>query len=152
MTVTYELPEGNVKLEGECLAWFNSLDEITEAFLADPVGRYAFGEPVSISESLRGQNVALLFICNHVTYHQPLTGDGDMLIRYYATNPEWVAWRGELTSVMDSMVVITEEEFAAKKAEAEAAAQADAEAQTEAEEGEEDAAPETETEETDTAE
>ena len=130
VTVTYELPEGNVTLEGECLQWFNSLDEISADFLENPEGAYSFGEPVSISEDLRGQNVALLFICNRVSYRQPITKDGKMLIRYYASNAEWVTWREELNAVLDSMVVVTEEEFKAKKAaEAEAAAAAAAEAE-----------------------
>ena len=125
VTVTYELPEGNVTLEGECLQWFNSFEEITDEFLENPQGAYAFGEPVSLEDDLRGQNVALLFICNRVSYTQPLTNKGEMLIRYYASNPEWVAWREEINAVLDTMVVVTEEEYEAKKAaEAEAAAAA----------------------------
>lgn len=105
VTVTYEMPEGNVYLKDECLQWFTSLDQITADFLANPVGEYAFGEPVSIVDELNGQNVALLFICNHVTYRQPITATG-MLTRYYNTQERWQNWRAALTEVLESMVVV----------------------------------------------
>lgn len=103
VTVNYQLPRGNAYLKGECLQWFTSLDEITASFLNNPVGEYAFGEPVSISEQLNGQDVALLFICNHVTYRQPITYEGAMLTRYYRNRAEWVAWRKQLNELLNTM-------------------------------------------------
>ena len=38
---------------------------------------------MSIQEQLKGQEVALLFICNHVTYRLPLTNRGGMPVRCY---------------------------------------------------------------------
>lgn len=103
VTVTYQLPEGHVYLKSESLQWFTSLDEITASFLNNPVGEYVFGEPVSIQDDLNGQDVALLFICNRVTYRQPYTGSGAMLTRYYRGREERVAWRAHLNALLDRL-------------------------------------------------
>ena len=101
VTVDYELPKVDAYVKDECLQWFTSLDEVTEEFLANPVGAYAFGEPVSISEQLNGQNVALLFICNRVTYAQPSNGEG--LTRYYPNLDQWKSWRETLMELLEAM-------------------------------------------------
>ena len=101
VTVDYELPKVDAYVKDECLQWFTSLDEVTEDFLANPVGAYAFGEPVSISEQLNGQSVALLFICNRVTYAQPNNGEG--LTRYYPNLDQWKSWRESLMELLEAM-------------------------------------------------
>ena len=110
VTVTYELPIGSVFLGSECLQWFTSLDEITEDFLNNPVGKYAFGEPVSISDCLHDQDVALLFICNQVTYSQPNAVTGVELTRYYANLDQWKNWREQLFALLETMETAQVEE------------------------------------------
>lgn len=105
VTVTYKTP-GNkwtayLAVEDEALAWFTAPGDITAEFLENPAGEVAFGEPVSISESLNGQDVALLFICNHVTYRQPCLGDMGYLTRYWPNLPEWKEYREELMGLLE---------------------------------------------------
>ncbi len=107
VTVTYKTP-GNkwtayLTVEDEALAWFTAPGDITAEFLENPAGEVAFGEPVSISESLNGQDVALLFICNHVTYRQPCLGDTGYLTRYWPNLPEWKEYREELMGLLERM-------------------------------------------------
>ena len=101
VTVTCAMPDGYVYPQAECLQWFTSLDDITADFLSNPVGEYAFDEPVSISEDLKVTQVALLFICNHVNYRQPITDKGAMLTRYYDTQERWQNWRASLNGLME---------------------------------------------------
>ena len=86
VTTDYTLPRGHVAPESDCLMWFTDISEITTAFLEAPVGAYQFGQPVSISGDLKGQDIALLFICNHVTFRIPLTNGGVMPSKYYRGN------------------------------------------------------------------
>lgn len=107
VTVTYQTP-GNrwtayLAVEDEALVWFTSVSDITSAFLENPVGEVAFGQPVSISEQLNGQDVALLFICNHVTYRQPCIGETGYLTRYWPNLPEWKAYRESLLPLLDRL-------------------------------------------------
>lgn len=107
VTVTYKTP-GNkwtayLAVEDEALAWFTAPGDITTEFLENPAGEVAFGEPVSISESLNGQDVALLFICNHVTYRQPCLGDTGYLTRYWPNLPEWKEYREGLMMLLERM-------------------------------------------------
>lgn len=110
VTVTYELSMGSVFLGSECLQWFTSLDEITEEFLDNPVGEYAFGEPVSISDCLHDQDVALLFICNQVTYSQPNAVTGMALTRYYANLDQWKSWREKLFALLEDLEAVRAEQ------------------------------------------
>lgn len=107
VTVTYKTPgtkwTAYLSVEDEALAWFTAASDITAEFLENPVGEVAFGEPVSISESLNGQDVALLFICNHVTYRQPCLGDDGYLTRYWPNLPEWKTYRQELMELLEQM-------------------------------------------------
>lgn len=103
VTVSYSMPKGLSYLNSECLQWFTSADEITHDFLEAPAGEYAFGEPVSIADQLNGQDTALLFICNNVTYRQPINYDGGNLVRYYDGNSEWREWRADLTKLLEGM-------------------------------------------------
>ena len=82
----YTLPHGKVAPDSDCLMWFTDIGEITTEFLEAPIGSYQFGQPVSVRDDLKGQDIALLFICNHVTYRVPLTGGGVMPSRYYRGN------------------------------------------------------------------
>ncbi len=86
VTTDYTLPHGHAATESDCLMWFTDISEITTEFLEAPVGAYQFGQPVSISDDLKGQDIALLFICNHVTFRLPLTNGGVMPRKYYRSN------------------------------------------------------------------
>ena len=88
VTTTYEFPSGrnvNVYPEEECLAWFTSIGEITHDYLENPVSKYKFGTAVSKAQDLNGQDTALLFVCNHVTYRVPLTDNvrGIKAVRFW---------------------------------------------------------------------
>ena len=83
VTTDYELPPGHVYPKSDCLMWFTDISEITHDFLENPVGKYKFGEPVSIRDDLQGRDIALLFICNRITFRVPLTNGGAMPVRYY---------------------------------------------------------------------
>ena len=69
----------------ECLAWFRSASELTTDYLANPTPNATFGQAISKERDLNGQNYALLFICNRVTYKVPLNRHG-MTPREYWQN------------------------------------------------------------------
>lgn len=104
VTVTYETPSGQwkpyLKVEDETLAWFTSAADITADFLNNPAGETKFGEAVSIAGDLKGQDVALLFICNHVTYRQPFFGETGYLTRYWPNLSRWKEYRRNLQALM----------------------------------------------------
>ena len=88
VTVDYTLPDGLVEPQSDCLMWFLDMSEITTEFLEAPIGKYQFGQPVSIQDDLQGKEIALLFICNHITYRIPVSNGGITPVRYYRGNPE----------------------------------------------------------------
>ena len=67
----------------DCLAWFTGVDQITGDFLENPNSNMSFGQKISKANDLNGQDVALLFVCNHVTYRVPFTDDGITPKRFY---------------------------------------------------------------------
>lgn len=103
VTVGYELAKGHGYVKGECLQWFTSVDEITSDFLNNPEGTVAFGQTISRANDLKGQDVALLFICNTVTYRQPYTNSGVPLTRYWPNLDEWKAYRADLAELMEKL-------------------------------------------------
>lgn len=89
VTTDYMLPTGQVYPKSDCLMWFTDISEITTEFLESPTtSPYEFGKPVSIKDDLKGQDIALLFICNQVTFRVPLTNGGAMPVRYYRGQPK----------------------------------------------------------------
>lgn len=103
VTVTYQLDRGNREIKGEVLRWFTSWEDITTDYLNEPTGDVAFGQTISRRGDLGGQDVALLLICNRVSYHQPYYADGTSLVRYYPTNPDWVDYRAALQPLLDTV-------------------------------------------------
>ena len=87
VTTDYVLPHGHVEPESHCLMWFTDVSQITTEFLENPVGAYQFGKPVSIRDDLKGQEIALLFICNRLTYRVPLNSAGGMPYKFYVGRP-----------------------------------------------------------------
>jgi len=103
VTTDYTLPLGNVFPESDCLMWFTDIKDITPEFLEAPVGAYQFGRPVSVRDDLKGRKIALLFICNHVTYQVPLTGGGTMPASYYRENMTVIRKLREFESLFAQM-------------------------------------------------
>lgn len=103
VTVQYALANGHGYVKDECVRWFTSVDEITSDFLKAPESGLAFDQTISRSKDLNGQDVALLFICNHVTYRQPYTNSGVNLTRYWPNLDEWKAYREGLNALMERL-------------------------------------------------
>lgn len=103
VTVEYALANGHGYVKDECLRWFTNVSEITTDFLNTPESDLAFGQTISRSKDLNGQDVALLFICNHVTYRQPYTNSGVNLTRYWPNLDEWKAYREDLNALMERL-------------------------------------------------
>ena len=101
VTTDFSLPEGLCWDEKHCLQWFTSLDDITTDFLNNPVGAHTFGQPVSIANDLKGQDVALLFICNQAEYRIPLFYSNKcFLTRFYSTQDHVKAAQADMTALL----------------------------------------------------
>jgi hypothetical protein len=87
VTVDYTIPYGRFYVDDQCLAWFTDVKEIDANFLNNPTSNFRFGQPVSIKDDLKGKDIALLFICNHVDYVVPLKRDGARPSRLLRGNP-----------------------------------------------------------------
>ena len=100
VTVTYETRNstpGNLVIKGECLKWFASLEEVTDEFCQNPESDLAFGQAFSKAEL---GNVGYLFICNQLTYSQPIHDKGIFLDRYLPKDKEWVDYRAALDAMV----------------------------------------------------
>ena len=49
------------------------------------MGTYEFGKAYSIRDDLKGKEIALLFICNHITFRIPMTSHGAVPVKYHRT-------------------------------------------------------------------
>ena len=99
VTVTYETQHatpGNLTINSECVKWFKSIDEITADFCAAPTSDIAFGDVVNKADL---GDVAYLFICNGVTYCQPITSNGIFLAPYRYDDPVWQEYRAGLDAL-----------------------------------------------------
>ena len=100
-TVTYKTAHasvGNLTIESECMKWFGSIEEITDEFCDAPTSETAFGEAVDVSAF---GDVGYLFICNGVTYCQPICDNGVRLPRYLPKEEKrWVDYRTALEALM----------------------------------------------------
>ena len=59
VTTDYALSGEYAYPKADCLMWFTDLSEITTEFLEAPIGKYQFGQPVSIQNDLKGKDIAL---------------------------------------------------------------------------------------------
>ncbi|MGN0794028.1 MAG: hypothetical protein ACI4MG_06075 [Aristaeellaceae bacterium] len=103
VTVDYETHRasgGNLTILSECVKWFDELEDITAEFTDNPESDIAFGQAVSKAEL---GNVGYLFICNRVSYCQPITDYGVYLPRYYGNAPMWVAYRTGLDMMVQAL-------------------------------------------------
>lgn len=103
VTVTYDgLPKnGNGWISDECVAWFTSLDQITTEWLNAPESDLAFGQEISRANDLGNAEIALLFVCNRVTYRQPYYDNDTYLPRYWPNLAQWKAYRADLTALLN---------------------------------------------------
>ncbi len=100
VTVDYETQwasPGNLTISSECVKWFDEAADVTADFCADPQSDLAFGEAVSKAEL---GNVGYLFICNRVTYCQPIADNGIYLPRYSHVGNVWADYRANLDAMV----------------------------------------------------
>ena len=101
VVVTYATYRGNLDRLSECMRFFTDLDDLTTEYLEDPTSSFAFGEKLSIRRDLKGAQVALLFVCNRVSYTIPFDNQNHTLVRYYSNKPDWKAFRADLTELLE---------------------------------------------------
>ena len=109
VTVDYETQwasPGNLTINSECVKWFDSIDDVTAEFCADPQSDLAFGEPMNKSEL---GNIGYLFICNGVTYCNPIADNGIFLARYNHYHVIWEAYRANLDAMVAELEPIVVE-------------------------------------------
>lgn len=108
VTVTYDgvSPHGYGWIEDECVAWFTSVDQITTEWLNNPTSDLAFGQEISRANDLDNAEIALLFICNHVTYRQPFYTNDAFLPRYWPNLAQWKAYRADLSALLNEMTLV----------------------------------------------
>jgi hypothetical protein len=70
---------------------------VTDEFCQNPQSDLAFGDTISKAEL---GNVGYLFVCNGVTYSQPVTNNGVYLPRYLPNEKQWVDYRAALEALM----------------------------------------------------
>ena len=137
VTVTYDYGGRswyNIYGKDECLAWFRSVDEITTEFLANPTSDLQFGTAISKENDLKGQDYALLFVCNHLTYSVPFDDMGHAPMEFYANHPRLNDYYSNAKALAEKVEEAYAEAEAAVAAEAESADEVEADAEDEAEE------------------
>ena len=100
VTVDYETAwasPGNMTISGECVKWFATLEDVTGEFCQNPQSDIAFGDTISTAEL---GNVGYLFICNRVTYCQPIADNGIFLPSYFHNNQNWKDYRAALEAMV----------------------------------------------------
>ncbi len=100
--------DGLIFPKEEMFRWFTSIDEITHDFLEHPSDSLVYGQSYSIRECFGGAKKALLFVCNKVTYRQPVWNDGTMLVRYWPNIESVKAHRMKAEKMLDEMLTSNE--------------------------------------------
>ena len=109
VTVDYETQwasPGNMTISSECVKWFASIEDVTDAFCQNPQSDLAFGQ--TISKAGLG-NIGYLFICNRVTYCQPIQDNGIYLPSYNHNHVIWEAYRAGLDAMVEAAAPAAEE-------------------------------------------
>ena len=88
VTVDYTIPRGRFYVLDQCMAWFTDVKDITADFLNNPSSDFRYGQPVSVQEDLKGQDTAILFLCNRIDYCVPLLKNAARPARVLRGNPE----------------------------------------------------------------
>ena len=118
VTTTYAYPKNptfEIYPKDECLAWFTGVEEITSEFLENPASDMKFGTAISKEKDLNGQECALLFMCNHLTYRVPFNSKGASPTRFWPNHPKMASYFATAKTLMEAV----ENEYAEKKAAAE---------------------------------
>ncbi len=118
VTTTYAYPKNptfEIYPKDECLAWFTGVEEITSQFLENPASDMKFGTAISKEKDLNGQECALLFVCNHLTYRVPFNSKGASPTRFWPNHPKMASYFATAKTMMEAV----ENEYAEKKAAAE---------------------------------
>lgn len=110
----YEGNGGNTETLSEYMTIFHDMSEVNQNAAENMAAprSFAFGQAISISRDLGGDTNVLLFVLNHVTYRDYVTGT-HKLTRYWPNLDEYKAYRAELTELMnrpDPEPVIYEDE------------------------------------------
>ena len=103
VTVDYETQHaspGNLTILSECVQWFDELEDITAEFMENPQSDLAFGQTISKTDLGK---VGYLFICNRVTYCQPIADNGIYLARYNHNSVTWAAYRAGLDAMVEAL-------------------------------------------------
>ena len=115
VTTTYNVPHYSwqeVYPGSECLAWFTGVEEITSDFLENPTSDMQFGTAISKENDLNGQDKALLFVCNRITYRIPLDNAGAMPVHYWPNHYKMADYFTNVKALFEQV----EEQFAEKQA------------------------------------
>ncbi len=103
VTVDYLIPQGNITPEEQCVAWFTDVSGITQDFVDRPQSEYRFGEPADIATALQGQDTALLFIRNRVSFEIPLGRTIAIPVRFYVSNELYQEMKQEMLELYQRM-------------------------------------------------
>ncbi|MBO2516114.1 MAG: hypothetical protein CW338_02385 [Clostridiales bacterium] len=98
----YEAAGGNTETLSEYMTFFHDMSEVTQYAVENNAAprNFAFGQAISIRYDLEGDTNVLLFVCNHVTYRDYVTGT-HKLSRYWTNSSEYTAYRTALTELMN---------------------------------------------------
>lgn len=111
VTVDYETQHaspGYLTILSECVQWFDELEDITAEFMENPQSDLAFGQTISKTDLGK---VGFLFICNRVTYCQPIADNGIYLARYNHSGATWAAYRAGLDAMVQALEEAPAESF-----------------------------------------
>ena len=106
VTTTYSYHARNdyhIYPQDECLAWFTGINQITGEFLESPASDMAFGKAISKSKDLNGQDAALLFICNHLTFRVPFNNKGVTPSRFWPNSNLLKDYYAGVNAVMEKL-------------------------------------------------
>lgn len=95
----YTQQGGNTETLDEFMTLFHDMNEVT-VNPAQAARSFNFGQPISITNDLDGDTNVLLFVLNHVTYRDYVTGT-HKLTRYWHNLPEYKALRTQMELLMD---------------------------------------------------
>ena len=103
VTVNRTYASGLVFPKEDMFRWFTSIGEITHDFLEQPTDSLIYGRSYSLTQDFSGKDKLLLFVCNRVTYRQPIYNDGTALVRYWPNIPSVRAHRKKAEEMLDMM-------------------------------------------------
>ncbi len=106
VTTTYNYPTKSwyeFYPEEECIRWFAGVDQIDSVFLENPTSDMKFGEAISKSKDLNGQDIGLLFVCNRLTYRVPYDDSGAAPIRFWRNHYKMAGYFADAKALFDKL-------------------------------------------------